>query len=85
MSAETDLVSVPPSELTAPGINVLPYILLALAGPEEFDLEVIPCLWVLALMRLPLLILFSRTRRSYTHHCNSSQTPKSVSLMKSSV
>lgn len=47
MSAETDLVSVPPSELTAPGINVLPYILLALAGPEEFDLEVLPCLWVL--------------------------------------
>lgn len=43
MSAETDLVSVPPSKLTAPGINVLPYILLALAGPEEFDLEVIPC------------------------------------------
>ena len=30
---------VPPSNSPAPGIDALPYILLPLAGPEEFDLE----------------------------------------------
>ncbi|KAK7466263.1 Protein hgh1 [Stygiomarasmius scandens] len=39
LSPESTLVSVPPSTITAPGIGVLPYILLPLAGPEEFDLE----------------------------------------------
>ena len=38
--AESELVSVPPSTVVAPAINVLPYILLPLAGPEELDLEV---------------------------------------------
>ena len=33
-------VSVPPSQKKAPGIDALPYILLPLAGAEEFDLEV---------------------------------------------
>jgi hypothetical protein len=33
-------VSVPPSVTVAPGIDALPYLLLPLAGPEEFDLEV---------------------------------------------
>ncbi|KAJ7233072.1 hypothetical protein C8J57DRAFT_1090772, partial [Mycena rebaudengoi] len=32
-------VSVPPSVTVAPGIDALPYLLLPLAGPEEFDLE----------------------------------------------
>ncbi|KAJ7663888.1 hypothetical protein DFH06DRAFT_1324398 [Mycena polygramma] len=32
-------VSVPPSASVAPGIDALPYLLLPLAGPEEFDLE----------------------------------------------
>jgi hypothetical protein len=27
----------------APGIDALPYILLPLAGPEEYDLDVSPC------------------------------------------
>lgn len=40
LSPETDKVAVPPSTLQAPGMDVLPYILLPLAGPEEFDLEV---------------------------------------------
>lgn len=32
-------MSVPPTKIQAPGIDVLPYLLLPLAGPEEFDLE----------------------------------------------
>ncbi|KAL5537031.1 HGH1 [Sanghuangporus sanghuang] len=36
---DTEFVAVPPSTITAPGINALPYILLPLAGPEEYDLE----------------------------------------------
>ncbi|KAI6044448.1 hypothetical protein EDC04DRAFT_2642640 [Pisolithus marmoratus] len=39
LSPETDLTPVPPSTVTAPGIDALPYILLPLAGPEELDLE----------------------------------------------
>jgi hypothetical protein len=33
-------VIVPPSDLRAPGIDALQYILLPLAGPEEFDLDI---------------------------------------------
>lgn len=40
LSPETDLTSVPPSTVSAPSIDALPYILLPLAGPEELDLEV---------------------------------------------
>ncbi|EJD07430.1 DUF383-domain-containing protein [Fomitiporia mediterranea MF3/22] len=36
---ETEAVAVPPSNVEAPGMNILPYILLPLAGPEEFDFE----------------------------------------------
>ena len=32
-------MTVPPSNLLAPGIDALPRILLPLAGPEEFDLD----------------------------------------------
>ncbi|KAK7060767.1 Protein hgh1 [Paramarasmius palmivorus] len=39
LSPETERVAVSPSKVTAPGIGALPYILLPLAGPEEFDLE----------------------------------------------
>ncbi|KDR67629.1 hypothetical protein GALMADRAFT_130070 [Galerina marginata CBS 339.88] len=39
LSPESDAVAVPPSKATAPGIDALPYILLPLAGPEEFDLD----------------------------------------------
>ncbi|EIM86519.1 DUF383-domain-containing protein [Stereum hirsutum FP-91666 SS1] len=39
LSPETDLVIVPPSTIKAPGVDALPFILLPLAGPEEFDLE----------------------------------------------
>lgn len=41
LSADSDLVAIPPSTKKAPGVDVLPYILLPLAGPEEFDLEVL--------------------------------------------
>lgn len=34
------MVKVPSATVEAPGIDVLPYLLLPLAGPEEFDLEV---------------------------------------------
>ncbi|THH08261.1 hypothetical protein EW145_g2835 [Phellinidium pouzarii] len=37
--SETERASIPPSTVPAPGINALPYILLPLAGPEEFDLD----------------------------------------------
>jgi hypothetical protein len=40
LSPEADRVAVPPSTVESPGINMLPYLLLPLAGPEEFDLDV---------------------------------------------
>ncbi|KAF9266715.1 DUF383-domain-containing protein [Marasmius fiardii PR-910] len=39
LNPETELIAVPPSTINAPGIGALPYLLLPLAGPEEFDLE----------------------------------------------
>jgi len=39
LSPDTERVVVPPSNLEAPGMDALPYIMLPLAGPEEFDLE----------------------------------------------
>ncbi|KZT09824.1 DUF383-domain-containing protein [Laetiporus sulphureus 93-53] len=39
LSPEKERVAVPPSTVEAPGMDVLPYLLLPLAGPEEFDLE----------------------------------------------
>ncbi|KAG8891925.1 hypothetical protein FRC01_014444, partial [Tulasnella sp. 417] len=39
LSSESDSVAVTPSTATAPGMNILPAILLPLAGPEEFDLD----------------------------------------------
>ncbi|KAF5383646.1 hypothetical protein D9615_003823 [Tricholomella constricta] len=39
LSPEEIKVAVPPSTTEAPGIDALPYLLLPLAGPEEFDLE----------------------------------------------
>jgi len=40
LSPESTQISAQPSNLLAPGIDVLPYLLLPLAGPEEYDLEV---------------------------------------------
>ncbi|KAJ7780177.1 hypothetical protein DFH07DRAFT_465940 [Mycena maculata] len=39
LSPDSATVSVPPASSVAPGIDALPYLLLPLAGPEEFDLE----------------------------------------------
>ncbi|KAL7280325.1 hypothetical protein ACG7TL_005242 [Trametes sanguinea] len=39
LANENEKVTVPPSTVTAPGMDILPYVLLPLAGPEEFDLE----------------------------------------------
>ncbi|KAJ7605303.1 hypothetical protein FB45DRAFT_490612 [Roridomyces roridus] len=39
LSPDSANVSAPPSSSVAPGIDALPYLLLPLAGPEEFDLE----------------------------------------------
>jgi len=39
LSADTENVIVRPNKTAAPGIGALPYLLLPLAGPEEFDLE----------------------------------------------
>ena len=50
LSPESTLVAVPPSTVQAPGMDILPYLLLPLAGPEEFDLEVIPIALVTQIM-----------------------------------
>jgi len=39
LSPETVKVKCPPSEIAAPGMNILPFLLLPLAGAEEFDLD----------------------------------------------
>ncbi|KAJ8095027.1 Protein hgh1 [Marasmius tenuissimus] len=39
LSPETERVAVSGSPTIAPGVGALPYILLPLAGPEEFDLD----------------------------------------------
>ncbi|KAJ3561533.1 hypothetical protein NP233_g10132 [Leucocoprinus birnbaumii] len=39
LSPETTQIAIPPNPTTAPGIDALPYLLLPLAGPEEFDLD----------------------------------------------
>ncbi|KAJ3507598.1 hypothetical protein NLJ89_g6209 [Agrocybe chaxingu] len=39
LSPESTQAAVPPSKETAPGIDALPYLLLPLAGPEEYDLD----------------------------------------------
>lgn len=39
LTPDSMTVATPPSNIEAPGVGVLPYILLPLAGPEEFDLE----------------------------------------------
>ncbi|PFH48657.1 hypothetical protein AMATHDRAFT_76595 [Amanita thiersii Skay4041] len=39
LTPESTTIAVPPSNRPAPGIDVLPFLLLPLAGPEEFDLE----------------------------------------------
>ncbi|GBE86618.1 Protein HGH1 homolog [Sparassis crispa] len=39
LSPDSTRVTIPPSTLEALGLDILPYVLLPLAGPEEFDLE----------------------------------------------
>ncbi|KAI0048774.1 DUF383-domain-containing protein [Auriscalpium vulgare] len=39
LTPDTETATVPPSTESAPGIDALPYILLPLAGPEEYDLD----------------------------------------------
>ncbi|KAG1738879.1 uncharacterized protein EDB91DRAFT_1137061 [Suillus paluster] len=39
LSPDTEAIIVPPSTVSAPGIDALPSILLPLAGPEELDLD----------------------------------------------
>jgi len=39
LASDTELVPLTSDGLAAPGLNLLPYLLLPLAGPEEFDLE----------------------------------------------
>lgn len=50
LSPESTLVAVPPSTVEAPGMDILPYLLLPLAGPEEFDLEVMS---IVSVMQIP--------------------------------
>ncbi|KAH9943846.1 DUF383-domain-containing protein [Amylocystis lapponica] len=39
LAPDSTRIAIPPATLEAPGLDVLPYVLLPLAGPEEFDLE----------------------------------------------
>ncbi|PCH44447.1 DUF383-domain-containing protein [Wolfiporia cocos MD-104 SS10] len=39
LSSDSIRIAVPPSTAEAPGMDILPYLLLPLAGSEEFDLE----------------------------------------------
>ncbi|KAH6916375.1 cytoplasmic protein [Coprinopsis sp. MPI-PUGE-AT-0042] len=39
LSPETTQVAVSPSKVLSPGVDALPYLLLPLAGPDEFDLD----------------------------------------------
>ncbi|KAF7798572.1 hypothetical protein EIP86_009794 [Pleurotus ostreatoroseus] len=39
LSPDTEKFAIPPSTTVAPGMDVLPYLLLPLAGPEEYDLD----------------------------------------------
>jgi uncharacterized protein DUF384/uncharacterized protein DUF383 len=39
LTPDSQSVLIPPSSLSAPGIDALQHILLPLAGPEEFDLD----------------------------------------------
>ena len=50
-SSENDLTPVPHSKQPALGLNVLPRILLPLAGPEEYELDVRPLRWSVYLSR----------------------------------
>jgi hypothetical protein len=76
LAAETQVVAIQPGDPTAVGIDVLPRILLPLAGPEEFDLEV---------RQSTVIMLFghsdytNRIWRSSTRHCRCFRPTKSVS------
>lgn len=39
LTPDSERIAVPPSSVEASGMDILPYLLLPLAGPEEFDLE----------------------------------------------
>ncbi|KZP30490.1 DUF383-domain-containing protein [Athelia psychrophila] len=39
LTPDTVTIAIPPSTIEAPGMDILPSILLPLAGPEEFDLD----------------------------------------------
>jgi hypothetical protein len=75
LSPETAQVAVSPSKVLAPGIDALPYLLLPLAGPDEFDLEVslaVPVSWKTTNTAL-------RTKKSCYHLSNSSPQRRSAS------
>jgi hypothetical protein len=40
LKPEDEMVTIPPSNEEGKGMNLLSFLLLPLAGPEEFDLEV---------------------------------------------
>ncbi|KAI0321559.1 DUF383-domain-containing protein [Amylostereum chailletii] len=83
LSPDTVPISIPPSTENAPGMDVLPYILLPLAGPEEFDLddqELLPASLqflpptkkrdpdpILRLLHVETLLLFCTTRWGRDH------------------
>lgn len=77
--SEDKQVMVPPSTVSAPGVNVLFAILLPLAGPEEFDLEV-------ELIQLDTFMKPDPTKRRrikkiYRSRCNSCHRQNSESLI----
>lgn len=55
LSSENDLISIPHSKRQALGLNVLPRILLPLAGPEEYELDVRPVHYSISVSSLTTL------------------------------
>lgn len=75
----------PPSTVAAPGIDILPYVLLPLAGPEEFDLEVRSCLLIARIQATGIVTCHADRIKSFSQPpCNSFRRTRSVRLILSS-
>lgn len=78
LTSDTESVRSTLTSTSAPGINVLPYVLLPLAGPEEFDLDVSWRIYCSHFRKLSLSIYACRTRSDSTSPCSSYPKRKSA-------
>lgn len=75
----------PPSTVAAPGIDILPYVLLPLAGPEEFDLEVRSCLPIARIHASRIITCHVDRIKSFSQPpCSSFRRTRSARLTPSS-